>query len=67
MLSWDKINKYRLSLAVCIHKFLELGCSLDLEEDFLAVLGLDFQVQLFSSGGWFGHDRLLKRCYQRGS
>ena len=60
MLSWDKIKKYRLSLAVCVHEFLELGGGLDLEEDFFAVLGLDLQVELFSSGSWFSHVGLVE-------
>jgi L-aminopeptidase/D-esterase-like protein len=31
---------YTLSLAICVHELLELGCVFDLEEDLLAILRL---------------------------
>jgi hypothetical protein len=54
----DSLNKeinYTLSLAIGIHQFFELGGSFDFEEDFLSVLGLDFQVELLGSWCWVSH------------
>lgn len=54
--SYTKIHKYSLSLAVGIHKFLELGCCLNFEEYFFTVLNqmkvylaFDLEVEMLSS------------------
>lgn len=53
-----------MALAVGIHKLLELGGALDLEEDFLSILALDFEVELLcghdgSVGSGLGHFSLV--------
>jgi len=39
---------YTLPLAVGIHQLLELGCGLDLEEDLLSVLNIEFLTWLLT-------------------
>ena len=54
------MKSYVLALAVGVHELLELGGALDLEEDFLSILALHFEVELLGRddggvGGGLGH------------
>ena len=59
------MNSYILTLAVGIHELLELGGAFDLEEDFLSILALHFEVELLCGhdggvcGGLLGHFQLV--------
>jgi hypothetical protein len=60
--SYDIKEGYILAGAVSVHEFLELSCFLDFEEDFLAILGFHFEVQVVSSGSVVSHVKLINRA-----
>lgn len=54
----DTCHRFALTLAERVHELVESGCALDLEEDFVVVVG-DFDVEVFglrnifsSAGSW---------------
>ena len=47
----NRVEFHRLSVAVSVHKLLQLGTSLDPEKHFIPILALDFEVDV---GGLIG-------------